>query len=317
VRGPSVTISTCDRSLLALLSSGFSICRRALKVTCVGSQSIPSRAASCHLRLMERGAEENRYDQKGGKEKKRNIQKAQNRPPAPRGESAQSRRRPSPLQSTSMSQRERRQALAARQAQRLAEENEGPAAEGPDAIDQTAEDYVTDDLGNAVKIRMDQDGPDARRPISVPTLLTRAAEAAPEALAMVAADGVECWTYSRLLSDGQRAARAMVRLGLRDGGRVAIIGFNSPEWFLSELGVILAGGVAAGVYPTNATDACKAIVNDCSADIVLAEDASQVRKFLSIKADTPSVKALVQYSGRPQDDGVLSWSEFMAKGDEE
>ena len=30
--------------------------------------------------------------------------------------------------------------------------------------------------------------------------------------------------------------------------RVNVIGFNSPEWFIAEMGAILAGGKAAGIY---------------------------------------------------------------------
>lgn len=29
--------------------------------------------------------------------------------------------------------------------------------------------------------------------------------------------------------------------------QVSILGFNSPEWFIADLGAILAGGLAAGI----------------------------------------------------------------------
>ena len=41
----------------------------------------------------------------------------------------------------------------------------------------------------------------------------------------------------------QAVARAFVNLGLEQLRAVAILGFNSPEWFLSEMGAIYAGGM--------------------------------------------------------------------------
>ncbi len=38
---------------------------------------------------------------------------------------------------------------------------------------------------------------------------------------------------------------------------VGIIGFNSPEWFMADLAAVHAGGMAAGIYPTNSPEACK------------------------------------------------------------
>lgn len=37
---------------------------------------------------------------------------------------------------------------------------------------------------------------------------------------------------------------------------VNIIGFNSPEWNIADIGTIAAGGIAAGIYTTNLPEAC-------------------------------------------------------------
>ena len=48
-----------------------------------------------------------------------------------------------------------------------------------------------------------------------------------------------------------RAARASLKLGLPKHHGVAILGFNCYEWFVAKFGAIFAGGIDAGVYPTN------------------------------------------------------------------
>ncbi len=58
---------------------------------------------------------------------------------------------------------------------------------------------------------------------------------------------------------------------------MTISGANSPEWFLADLGAVAADSVAVGVYPTNAGEAAVAVARDAETDVVVAEDAEQVR----------------------------------------
>ena len=44
------------------------------------------------------------------------------------------------------------------------------------------------------------------------------------------------WTYSEYLSSVETTALGLVALGLEPGDAVAIMGFNAPEWFFSDLG---------------------------------------------------------------------------------
>ena len=57
--------------------------------------------------------------------------------------------------------------------------------------------------------------------------------------------------------DVRCASRAVIKLGLEPRRAVAIMGFNSPEWFISDLAAVFSGGVAVGIYPTNSPDTTK------------------------------------------------------------
>ena len=37
---------------------------------------------------------------------------------------------------------------------------------------------------------------------------------------------------------------------------INIIGFNSAEWFIANMGVMAAGGIAAGIYTSNLPEVC-------------------------------------------------------------
>ena len=64
-------------------------------------------------------------------------------------------------------------------------------------------------------------------------------------------------SYTTIFTDVRCASRAFIKLGLEPRRAVAIMGFNSPEWFISDLAAVFSGGVAVGIYPTNSSDTTK------------------------------------------------------------
>lgn len=102
--------------------------------------------------------------------------------------------------------------------------------QGPDQILDT-ESYISTSTDGCVKLRL-QDSPEVL-PISVPSLLEKAAKEAPEVLALAVKreDKWIKWTYKEYLQEVRTVAKAFIALGLEPRKSVGIIGFNSPEWF--------------------------------------------------------------------------------------
>ena len=113
----------------------------------------------------------------------------------------------------------------------------------------------------------------------------------------------------------RRAGRALVALGLEKGEAVVLIGFNSPEWCIADVGAIFAGGVPAGIYTTNSPAQCKFIAAHSDARVAFTENEAQTKKFVAIRSELPRLVAIVQMMGEPRAEGVLSWEAFLAKGD--
>ena len=97
---------------------------------------------------------------------------------------------------------------------------------------------------------------------------------------------------------------------------IIILGFNSPEWFITQLGAIMAGAFSAGIYTTNSPESCKYIIENCRAQIVVAEDTKQFDKFPKINEFLPNVKSAIQYTGTPKE-GIKSWKELLEIGKQE
>ena len=109
-------------------------------------------------------------------------------------------------------------------------------------------------------------------------------------------------TYSEYWSLCNKAAKSFIKLGLNLNECVALIGFNSPQWFISLFGAIFAGGIGCGIYTTNSSDACEYILNDSKARICIVENKHQLDKIIKCKNNNTQIDKIIQYSGEIEDD---------------
>ncbi|CAK9296946.1 unnamed protein product [Gordionus sp. m RMFG-2023] len=142
------------------------------------------------------------------------------------------------------------------------------------------------------------------KPLTIPHKLKYIADTNPQAAAYYyKTDGEDThWesvTYREYLQDIRRVAKAFLSLGLEKFHAVTIIGFNAPEWVVSNFAAIFAGGLSTGVYTTNSAEVCFHIMMDCKANICVVEDWNQMNKVLSVADKLPNLKAIIQY--REQD----------------
>jgi len=115
----------------------------------------------------------------------------------------------------------------------------------------------------------------------------------------------------------RRVAKAMIALGLEPDGAVAVLGFNTAEWTLFDVGAMAAGAKPAGIYTTNSPEEVQYITHHCEARLILLEDQGQWDKVNQVRDELPHLHKAVMMSGAPDidDELVLSWDEFLAAGD--
>ncbi|KAJ6654453.1 hypothetical protein lerEdw1_006874 [Lerista edwardsae] len=169
-----------------------------------------------------------------------------------------------------------------------------------------------------VKLRMDESGIGSDPPITVHELFLNAVNEYGNYSALASKKHGK-WTritFKKYYELCRMAAKSFIKLGLERFHGVCILGFNSLEWFVADVGAIFAGGLAAGIYTTNSPEACHYIAANCSANIIVVENDKQLQKILEVQDKLPSLKAIIQYSGelREKKPNLYSWNEFMALG---
>ena len=125
-------------------------------------------------------------------------------------------------------------------------------------------------------------------------------------------------TWATYADQVRQAARALIALGVEPGDRVCILGFNRPEWVVFDVGAIAAGAAPAGIYTTSSPAEVQYILDHSGAPVVLLEDESQWLKVLEQLPNLPELKHVVMMrpGGSIDHEMVLSWEEFLARGDE-
>jgi long-chain acyl-CoA synthetase len=136
------------------------------------------------------------------------------------------------------------------------------------------------------------------------------------ALRLLAAGGAardESLTWREWAGRSRSFAAALVAGGLRRGEHVAILAGNGFEWPIADLGVMMAGGVSVGVYPTSAPGQVRQVLADCAAVAVVIDTAAQLEKVREVQHQLPHLRIVIA----SQPDGamdVLSWGEWLASG---
>lgn len=113
-------------------------------------------------------------------------------------------------------------------------------------------------------------------------------------------------------------ASALIARGLQKGDRVAIIGDNCPEWVIIDMAVLCAGGVASGIYATNAWQQVEYVINHSEAKFFFVENEEQLDKWLHFRNQAPHLEKVIVWDleGLRQfrDQLVLTFDALLKEG---
>ena len=76
------------------------------------------------------------------------------------------------------------------------------------------------------------------------------------------------YTWAEAEVQVRSMATALRNLGIPQGAAIGITGRNTAHWFFADLAIAMAGYVSVGLYPKQATETVKYILNHCEAKAV-------------------------------------------------
>jgi len=66
---------------------------------------------------------------------------------------------------------------------------------------------------------------------------------------------------------------------IKEGDRCLLVSENRPEWFVSDLAIMLAGGITVPAYTTYTEDDYNYLIQDCEPSLVIVSNIEMLKKL--------------------------------------
>ena len=101
------------------------------------------------------------------------------------------------------------------------------------------------------------------------------------------------WTWTQTGQAVREIAHGLMALGFAPRETASILSNTTIEWVLADLAVLSAGGVANGIYPTDAPEQVHYLCEDSRTTVLFVEDEEQLDKALAVRAQLPLLRKIV------------------------
>jgi long-chain acyl-CoA synthetase len=103
------------------------------------------------------------------------------------------------------------------------------------------------------------------------------------------------WSWRETGQAVREVAMGLAAHGFAPGDVASIQSNTVVEWVLADLGVLSAGGVANGIYPTDAANQLQYLCEDSRSTILFVEDEEQLDKALEVRSQLPALRKIVVF----------------------
>lgn len=128
------------------------------------------------------------------------------------------------------------------------------------------------------------------------------------------------WTWRQTAEAVREIAGGLMALGFAPGECASILANTVVEWVLADVAVLSCGGVANGIYPTDAASQVHYLCEDSRTTVLFVEDDEQLDKALEVRAGLPLLRKVIVFDMEGlrnlDDPGVMSLEALRVLGRE-
>ena len=103
------------------------------------------------------------------------------------------------------------------------------------------------------------------------------------------------WSWNQTGEAVREIAGGLLSLGFAPGQCASILSNTVIEWVLADLAVLSCGGVANGIYPTDAASQVHYLCEDSRTTILFVEDDEQLDKALEVRSALADLRKIVVF----------------------
>jgi long-chain acyl-CoA synthetase len=170
--------------------------------------------------------------------------------------------------------------------------------------------------GVAERGRAPVTGPDDTTMLAV--FLSRARQTpdrvALEELAVGGAPADLSLTWAQWREASRAFAAALVADGVEVGDRVAIFADNRMSWPIADIGILMAGAVSVGIYPTSASAQVRELLADSGSVGIVVDTAERLAQVCSVADGLPRLRRVIGTEVSGGAGREVSWRDYLALG---
>ena len=103
------------------------------------------------------------------------------------------------------------------------------------------------------------------------------------------------WTWQQTGDAVREIAGGLMGLGFAHGSTASILSNTLVEWVLADLAILSCGGIANGIYPTDAPSQVRYLCEDSGTSVLFVEDDEQLDKVLEVRQHLPGLTKIVVF----------------------
>jgi long-chain acyl-CoA synthetase len=127
-------------------------------------------------------------------------------------------------------------------------------------------------------------------------------------------------TWGEFGAIAREVGMGLIALGFEPGECAAVLSNTNREWLYADMGILGAGGVSNGIYPTDAPAQVEYLCADSSVVHLFVEDDEQLDKALEVRERLPGLRKIIVFDMEGlrdfKDPQVMSFEALRALGRE-
>ncbi len=106
-----------------------------------------------------------------------------------------------------------------------------------------------------------------------------------------------------------------IKKNVTKGDRCLLVSENRPEWFISDLSIMLSGSITVPAYTTYAERDYEYIINDCSPSVVFVSNDEQFKKLKNIVKNKKFIKKIFSFEKLSdiEEDNYININDLFSK----
>ena len=119
------------------------------------------------------------------------------------------------------------------------------------------------------------------------------------------------YTWSETVSNIYKISK-VIKQNCKEGDRVLLISENRPEWFMSDLAIMLSKAITVPTYTTYTTNDYKYLIEDCEPSIIIVSNNFLHKKIENVILDKKFINKIITFDNVAKGNDIKKYLDFQS-----